>query len=79
MCYGQRIPLERNYPRSEETVDGRSHGQSWQRYGWGGFLEKKRPSVIKGLNMCLSCDPFIPLLGIQPEKIIIDVDKDLHT
>lgn len=40
-----------------------------------GRLSGKEDAVcLEGLDMCFSRDPFIPLLGIQPEKVVIDVD-----
>lgn len=75
MSYRHRIPLERNHPSNEQTVHGRSHGQSWQRYVWG-FWGKRRQSVSRALlNRCFSCDPFVLRLATHPESIT-GVDKD---
>ena len=44
-----------------------------------GWLFGKEILCIKILNVCFSCDPFILLLGIHPEEINLDVDKDSCT
>lgn len=41
----------------------------------GRLFGKEEAVCIKSLNICFSCDPFIPLLAIHPEEISIDVDK----
>lgn len=57
-----------------QTVDGRRRGQNWGRNAWVAFWKRGDIPLV-----CFSCDPFILLLGIHPEEINLDVDKDSHT
>lgn len=51
--------LERNDPRNEQTVDGRSLGQSLAEECVGAACSQRGGVCVQSLNLCFSGDPFL--------------------
>ena len=87
-----KTPVTFDLTPVEVAISNKSANKCWQRYGERGTLlhcwwecKLVQPlwkavwRYLKKLKMDLSCDPAIPLLGIQPKEPKTQIQKNIST